>query len=108
VASVMDQYGIVINTDPVTGAQTIAQWVVPKTSLYLVWDNGMGGAADQTITSQAQAIQVLNQAAANKTPLRLISASLIQPMNTGISFPQNPAVSFPVAPPAPGGMPNAG
>jgi hypothetical protein len=78
-ASVLDQYGIIINTDPVTGVQTIPTWGT-TTSLYLAWNNGLGGVTDQTITNQSQAIQVLNQAAANQTPLILIAASLVNPV----------------------------
>lgn len=74
-ASVMDAYGITIETDPVSGAQTIPAWR-GSTALALTWDMG-GTASDQLITNQAQAVALLNQAAANLTPLRLISAYLI-------------------------------
>lgn len=74
-ASVLDQYGITIETDPNSGAQTIPSWG-SGTALGLTWAIN-GTASDQLITNQVQAIQVLTQAAANLTPQRLINAYLI-------------------------------
>jgi hypothetical protein len=78
-ASVLDQYGITIITDPATGAQTIATWG-SATTLVLTWSIN-GTASDQMITNQAQAVQVLRQAAANLTPHVLINAVLVSPQS---------------------------
>lgn len=78
-ASVMDQYGITIETDPLSGAQSIPVWQ-DATALALTWAID-GTASDQLITNQAQAIQVLNQASANMTPHRLINAYLINQLS---------------------------
>lgn len=75
-ASVMDQFGITIETDPNSGAQSITSWG-GGTALALTWDAD-GTASDQLVTSQVQAIQVLNLAAANETPMRLIKRVLDQ------------------------------
>lgn len=75
-ANALDLYGITISIDPITGVKTIAGWGKGSYMLF-TWDAG-SNITTQTVSDQAQAILILQEATAHTTPLTLINASLEQ------------------------------